>query len=371
MGRDTSSAKIAKAAKKSGGFFYNITKKGSSAVTDGVLESLDPMLKATGHFATFVTGAYGVYALTKTLIAKEAMDHFKKLAVEVSETLKSLCEAAQVSVNLAHQKDFPQWVYHFVSDEVAKVASGEDLEPVNSNSLLGRIKLLGKAEPQKDSSNEKETKAPPQYFFVYHPGSDWHAAFNNMIRQKPIPGFVGATNNLNLLGHYLDQFRSFVGPEAVINILFPSAHVYVIEDDINVDGKLHPIRFTGQKHYSGTPFVHMCAIGMDETNVTDLKLLPKYRGISAGRKVGIAAGGIGAGIGGAIAGGALVVGVVTLGAVFAGPAILAGAAAEAVILGGTAAGFLGGGAAAGTLAGIQMTEDARLAAGKKQIEKKK
>lgn len=344
----------------------------ASAASSGVLEPLAPTLSTAAHWAKFASVASGLVAVTATLVGADAMNHFKKLAVEVSKSLKGLCEAAEVSANLQHEDKFPQWVYDFVCDEVSKATAGEDLDSINTRHLLGRIQHP-KDSPPSQVVLDKGKRCRPQFFFVYHPGNDWHAPFNNMLREKPIPGLIGVTNNLNALGLFLNEFRSFIGPEAIINILLPSAHMYVFAEDIVVAKEIHPLNIIGQTHRLGNPYVYLSVQGIEEANLKDVGLIVKPNKLGAGKIVVIGASGLGAGVAGAIGGGVAAALLLTAGCAVGGPVFLAGAAADVIIGGGSMLGFLGGGVAAGAKTGIGMTENAKWKGTKKdkRLEEKK
>jgi hypothetical protein len=164
---------------------------------------------------------------------------------------------------------------------------------------------------------------------------------------------VGCTNNLDLLGLFLVAFRKVIGPEAIIHILLLSAHMYIIEEDITIPAELQPIKFKGQIHRSGNPYVHAAISGLPKSDVQDVGHLIRPNKNGAWTKVGAAAGGIGGVVAGGIAGGC---GLTLIGGVafaLAGPVVLPFAVA------GVYAGILGGGSAAGAAAGMRITEDAK------------
>jgi hypothetical protein len=264
------------------------------AKSDGI-DNLTPMLATAGNFAKCLAAATTVLGATATLCGHQAMSHFKKIGQEMSESLKKLCELAAVSANLNHQERFPQWVYDFASDQIAVVAYNQELELINNENLERRSRMLNN--PGLSFEKAKKEKVA-NYFFVYHPATDWHAPFNMMIRKTPLPGFVGCTNSIEGLGLYLSEFRKLVGPEAVLHVLLPSAHMYVIEENISIPQELQPMKIVGQRHYSGNPYVHASVEGLREHEIRDVGLVVKPNVIGAWTKVGAAAGGIGAGIAG-------------------------------------------------------------------------
>jgi hypothetical protein len=314
------------------------------ATSDG-RDAITPMLATAGNWAKYAAAASTVVGATVTLFGADAVSHFKKVAQEMSKSLKELCDVAAVSTNLAHEEKFPQWVYDFVSDQISIASFGRDLEGSNNEDLMRRIQTLGQAKLGRNNATKKRVA---HYYFVYHPATDWHAPFNNKMRENRLPGFVGCTNSIDALGIYLVEFRRIIGPEAIIHILLPSAHMYVIEQDITVIKELQPIKITGQVHRSGNPYVHAAIEGLEEADIRDVGCLIKPNVVGAWDKVGAAAGGVGAGIAGGYVG-------------FWGVGLCAVAVTSAplVIGAGAIAGLLGGGSAAGALTGIHITEKAK------------
>jgi len=330
-------------------------EKGDLSFVQALLASADgkdtitPMLATAGNWAKYAAAASTVVGATVTLFGADAVSHFKNLAQEMSKSLKELCDVAAVSTNLAHEKDFPQWVYNFVADQIAVESFDRDLEKTNNEDLLRRIRQdQGKGTFIYEKKTTTSKKPVAHYYFVYHPATDWHATFNQKIRENRLPGFVGCTNSIDALGVYLVEFRKIIGVDAVIHILLPSAHMYVIKEDINVIPELRPLKITGQMHYSHNPYVHAMIEGLDDVDVREVGRLRKPNALGAWDKVGAAAGGLGAGVAGGAAG-------------FWGLGLAALAITGApVIIGGVAiGGLLAGGAAAGTAAGIRITENAK------------
>lgn len=246
----------------------------------GALAAFQPTLCAALYWIRFATATAGIVSATATLVGVKATSHLKRLGIEMAElnnTVRALHKEMEISTNFEYARDFPQLVHNFISFETSKAAAGRDLEAINTHNMMERIRILqggavSNDPPPCNTATEAltATEPPPQYFFVYHPGSDWHAGFNNLLQNKPIPGLVGTTNNLNLLTLFLGEFRTFVGAEAVIKILFPSAHTYVIAGILDVPETMHPLRMVGQTNRSGNPFVHICARGIKKSQVADV-----------------------------------------------------------------------------------------------------
>jgi hypothetical protein len=322
-------------------------------------------LGTCGAWVSFAYVASHAFSATRILTGTDAMGHFKKLAVEINTSLKSLCTAAEVSTNLQHQQVFPKWVYDFVSNEILKAERETPRDhykaarawPRSRHSLARFIRLCrhvgmflfrsGKSFDCKPMQGQR----PVHYFIVYHPGTAWHAAFNEMLKTKPLRNFIGTTDNIDVLRASLPSIRRCIGPEATIHILLPSAHLYIVPEYVRVPQDIQPLRITGQRHHTGAPFVHvpLDLDGQDDSSVRDVGLLPIPNEIGAGTIVCAVAGGTTAGVAATVAG-AFVCGFVV--AVCAPAAIPAIGAAMAV-------GGLGSGASAGALTGIHITEWAR------------
>nr|POE60984.1 hypothetical protein CFP56_64693 [Quercus suber] len=320
-------------------------------------EQLTPTLQVVQTWARFIGVATSVVALTTTLMGADAVSHFKKLAVEMSKSLRSLCDAAEVSTNLHHEDKFPQWVLDFVSDQITKTVGHDDLDAINSQSLFDHFHHPAAVEPDTDS--QQQQAKPAHYFFVYHPGNDWHAPFNSLLRNNPLPGFVGATNNLDALGLFLLDFRKLVGPTAIMHVLLPSAHMYVIPDKITVAQEHLPLRVTGQTHRSGNPYVHASIVGLSDDCITDVGLLPIPNEVTTSTMVGAVSGGIGAGVAGTVVGGVGIAFVVAFGCTLAGPALVTAAALDIAVTGSMIVGGLASGTTAGALTGIHVRESAK------------
>lgn len=255
-------------------------KAQTEALKDGQVANLLDSLSGTLHFAQslaqWATLAGGLIAVTKTLYGIEAERHIKKLTGEISASLKDMAAATQVTTNLHHQTLFHVHVWNFVSHE-------------------SQVAL---------SCPGTENKIMPHYFFVYHPASDWHPALAELLKTRPLPGFIGAMSNLDALGVFLLEFRTAVGPDPILHVLLPSAHMYVLPEEINVPPALLPLRITGQSHYSNSPYCHATVIGMDRSWLRDVGILPPRphkEDISVSGRIAATSAACGAGVGAAVA----------------------------------------------------------------------
>ncbi|KAI4715660.1 hypothetical protein E4T48_08151 [Aureobasidium sp. EXF-10727] len=99
--------------------------------------------------------------------------------------------------------------------------------------------------------HDKEYLNDPQdaVYFVYHPGNDWHASFHT--ENVSGKGVEGVYDNLPKLIEQLRTLRQNPEFSAVIYILLPSAHRYDFTVDLRSDTALLPLKFRGQRDYSG------------------------------------------------------------------------------------------------------------------------
>ncbi|KAI5272886.1 hypothetical protein E4T47_03946 [Aureobasidium subglaciale] len=99
--------------------------------------------------------------------------------------------------------------------------------------------------------HEKQHSTDPQdaVYYVYHPGSDWHASFH--AEDLDIEGFGGVYDDLPALMEHLRTRRQDPEFSAVIYILLPSAHRHDFTIDFRSEAALLPLKLVGQKDYSG------------------------------------------------------------------------------------------------------------------------
>lgn len=342
--------KVDDAMKQIGSLSKNLDEQISTDKMKVLLSTAKTTMEFAETFAKYAAAATSIFAVTKILIGLEAEGFLRNAAREMNASLKQLCEAATVSTNLQHQEKFAKHVYQFVRYQIRLHARDDSFE---IDAMTGPIGLVSRSiglasKPVTHDCPEK----PANYFFVYHPASDWHPAFHDMIRSNPLPGFVGACNNLNALGVFLSTFRKAVGSEAVIHILLPSAHMYVLPEEILVSADILPLRMTGQMHMSNQPYCHATITGLDACDVREIGMLPKPKDVDIATTAGAVAAGIGTGLASGTA--ALVAGDLLL-CLLCPPA---GAAAAAGVLA-IVVGSLGVGATTGTVVGTSIFDKAR------------
>ncbi|KAG9187036.1 hypothetical protein G6011_10144 [Alternaria panax] len=112
--------------------------------------------------------------------------------------------------------------------------------------------------------------SPDDYYFVFHPGTDWYPRFNEMNKQYPLPRCAAIFSNFYTMLIYLHVFRKAAGKSARINVLMPAEHWVHLEKPVDLDEILAPIRFHGHKHASGRPYVHVDMPGVPHDVFSDV-----------------------------------------------------------------------------------------------------
>jgi hypothetical protein len=265
--------------------------------------------KLAGAFTTFSAVTLPMCAITSTVSGIYATAKFLELGQTISEDVKKLAESVDITVSLQYQAFFAQHVHNFTA---ARIQAAKD---------------------QRRASGGKESDT--DYFFIYHPGTDWHASFEALISKKPLPTLLGKTNSLDLISRFVADIRSSIGVSATVHILMPSAHMYLIPEEFSLHQSLSPLVFEGETAYSTQPYVYL---NMPEVPDSHLHQIGRLQSKKASTKkpanesvrtlVSTSAAvpaGIFGGFGGAILG---VAGVLVL-APFAGPALLVGGAVAA------------------------------------------
>ncbi|KAK3616507.1 hypothetical protein LTR56_025913 [Elasticomyces elasticus] len=224
----------------------------AAGASSGAMNASAPTLQMIGKYAALATSAT---ATTTTLVGAGAVNHFRKLAVQMAESLKGMCDAAKISANLEHEAEFARRVHDFVSYQVSKataVDSGlRDLDTF-INQQVSTTQRWNLPEIPRASSWIAGKVARPslskQYFCIYHPSTEWHGRFNALLRREPIPD-IWVTDNLHTMGILL------------------AVPIHVCE-------RMQPIRIIGQSHRSGNPYVHATITGLDAAWIKDIGLLP-------------------------------------------------------------------------------------------------
>ena len=93
------------------------------------------------------------------------------------------------------------------------------------------------------------------YYYVWHPDTDWYPAFEERLRNEPLPSnFGGYNTDLATLCLWMSLNRHVLrtttpnGDTAVFHLLIPAYSPIVIEDPITFHRNLFPLVVTGQRH---------------------------------------------------------------------------------------------------------------------------
>ena len=143
------------------------------------------------------------------------------------------------------------------------------------------------------------------YFFVFHPGNNWHSEFEAKLSKDPLPGLCGIFDNIATMAAILLKFREVVGPTPVFYILVPTAHVYVVPDQMDLPTQLEPFKIFGERGRNQQPFVYLTGGDEWEQHVFDVGVLESPRAtptLKDGDKARMYIGAAAAGGGGAAAG---------------------------------------------------------------------
>jgi hypothetical protein len=181
-------------------------------------------------FAMFASSLLQTY---KVLHGTDATSALMKLGVSIDKSLRTAAESLEAMNARGSQDKFGKHVYRYVQ-MMTEHGSSED------------------------------------YYFVFHPGTDWYPRFNDMINQNPLPRYAGHFSNFYTMLIYLHVFRRAAGTSSNINVLMPAEHWVYLEKPIDLDVSLAPIRFHGQKHASGRPYLHVDMPGVPNDILIDI-----------------------------------------------------------------------------------------------------
>ncbi|KAF8854516.1 hypothetical protein BDZ45DRAFT_596937 [Acephala macrosclerotiorum] len=102
---------------------------------------------------------------------------------------------------------------------------------------------------------EQAQDSEPHIFFLYHPDTDWHPDFFEMVEHHPLPdNFYGMSENLDALCVWMQYLRmAFIengkwGRTAVFDLLMPGYRPFIIKEPLAFADKLQPLRLHGMIH---------------------------------------------------------------------------------------------------------------------------
>ncbi|KAF2398333.1 hypothetical protein EJ06DRAFT_532085 [Trichodelitschia bisporula] len=104
---------------------------------------------------------------------------------------------------------------------------------------------------------------PRHFYFLYHPDTDWHPTFFELVENKPLPdSFYGMSENLDALCVWMRFVRVMLakqrswGREAVFVLLVPAYRPFHIQEPLDFAEVLHPLIIHGMIH-NNEPFVRL------------------------------------------------------------------------------------------------------------------
>jgi hypothetical protein len=154
-----------------------------------------------------------------------------KICCEISNNVKKSTEQAQANTALQYQTSFGQHVDDFAASRVRH------------------------AKDETEAKKAKEKTSNSDYFFIYHPSTNWHASFEALQSQKTFTNIVAVCHRIDVLEKEIRKLRKSIGPEPKIYILMPSLHKYDLNEGLALDQSLLPFIFEGELGFLTEPYV--------------------------------------------------------------------------------------------------------------------
>jgi hypothetical protein len=111
------------------------------------------------------------------------------------------------------------------------------------------------AKDETEAKKAKEKTSNSDYFFIYHPSTNWHASFEALQSQKTFTNIVAVCHRIDVLEKEIRKLRKSIGPEPKIYILMPSLHKYDLNEGLALDQSLLPFIFEGELGFLTEPYV--------------------------------------------------------------------------------------------------------------------
>ena len=264
--------------------------------TLGTADTCISTVKYCWEMSTIISASCTAY---QTWDEARSKARLAQLGEEIANNFKHIDQAINIGVNLDEPEKLSQHVY---------CVSERRMKEMNATTGQG-------------------------YFFVFHPGNNWHSEFEAKLSKDPLPGLCGIFDNIATMAAILLKFREVVGPTPVFYILVPTAHVYVVPDQMDLPTQLEPFKIFGERGRNQKPFVYLTGGDEWERHVLDVGVLKSPRatptlknGDKARMHIGAAAAGGGGAAAGMIIGSVVGPGGTILGGVVGGA--LAGPAAK-------------------------------------------
>ncbi|KKZ66810.1 hypothetical protein EMCG_07499 [[Emmonsia] crescens] len=95
----------------------------------------------------------------------------------------------------------------------------------------------------------------PHFYFLYHPDTDWHGYFFDIVSQKPLPrNLLGVSENLDALCLWMIFLRQYLDRDdnrkVRFHLIIPAYRPMFIKDPLIFPNKLFPLTVQGLKHDS-------------------------------------------------------------------------------------------------------------------------
>lgn len=124
------------------------------------------------------------------------------------------------------------------------------------------------------------------WFFVFHPDTDWTYHFEEKLRTKGLLGrnFIGIVHDLDALVAFMSSVRDVYATrhprrkQPFFHLVIPAYEPIIVPTPLLIPEKLHPFRIEGDIH-RGTYLVWMNLPGVDESAIQNIGLFQPPRSI--------------------------------------------------------------------------------------------
>ncbi|KAF5856444.1 hypothetical protein ETB97_007336 [Aspergillus alliaceus] len=198
-------------------------------------------------YATAFTGTVGAVGIIANSIATyQGVGELRAIAGH----LKSMSETQRAELALAGGAAFAENIYVMLKSKIEK------------------------------SNNELD------WFFVFHPDTDWTYHFEEKLRTKGLLGrnFIGIVHDLDALVAFMSSVRDVYATrhprrkQPFFHLVIPAYEPIIVPTPLLVPEKLHPFRIEGDIH-RGTYLVWMNLPGVDESAIQNIGLFQPPRSI--------------------------------------------------------------------------------------------
>ncbi|EAS36833.3 uncharacterized protein CIMG_02187 [Coccidioides immitis RS] len=156
-----------------------------------------------------------------------------------------------------------QFVSAYQNTQIAAVLRDIEQQLAVQNSLVapGKFAKIVHAYIRSKAQETKDHEAN-NYYFLYHPDTDWHALFYELVQHKePLPkNFYGMSDDLNGLCLWMRFIRRVIKKtrqdQVTFHLLMPSYRFYDIQEPVEFDDTLKPLYLHCEKHNS-MPYVRI------------------------------------------------------------------------------------------------------------------